>query len=187
MADIAEPLPAAALSGASDLSVRIRRSAEYIAIPAVCSRGVGVAVLAVPADARQIPARFLRTRLSRRVWHRVLDSEHPAALRATHSHRARGRGAGAHRAGHDRRGGRAGGRRVRRRRARDPAGRRQGAAHSGAGADGDCGRRRWRDLDRDRRLPASRPRRQRDDLLAADDLHRHRHHELLRRRARCAI
>ena len=36
-------------------------------------------------------------------------------------------------------------------------------------------------LDRPRRLAAPLPRRQRDDLVAAADLHRHRDHELLRR------
>src|SRR5215468_1814132 len=33
MADIAEPLRAASLAGSSDLSIRIRRGAEYVAIP----------------------------------------------------------------------------------------------------------------------------------------------------------
>jgi len=33
MADIAEPLRAASLGGSSDLSIRVRRGAEYIAIP----------------------------------------------------------------------------------------------------------------------------------------------------------
>ena len=33
MADIAEPLRAASLRGSSDLSIRIRRGAEYVAIP----------------------------------------------------------------------------------------------------------------------------------------------------------
>ena len=39
----------------------------------------------------------------------------------------------------------------------------------------------------DRRLSALRARRQRDDLVAAADLYRHRDHELLRRGRRCAI
>ena len=46
------------------------------------------------------------------------------------------------------------------------------------GAAGHAGR---RGLDRARRLAAPLSRRQRDDLVAASLLHRHRHHELLRR------
>ena len=89
---------------------------------------------------------------------------------------------GAHRAHHDRRRRRAGARRLRRRGDRHPAGQRRRAADHRPADHG--ARRPWlvgAALDRPRRLAAPLSRRQRDDLLAAAQLHRHRDHELLRR------
>ena len=162
-------------------SPRTIRMIEAIVHPARRAARVGRALLDLPARARQIADRLLQPDLDRRLRLLLLHPEHAAARRAADPHRPGLRHSRAHRPDHDRRRGRAGARRLLRRGDRHPAGqRRLDADHRPAdhGAVGDAGR---RGLDRPRRLAPALSRRQRDHLLAASLLHRHRHHELLRR------
>ena len=184
MANISEPISAGVIAAAkapSDLSIRIRRGAEYIVIPlfalVVSSLLFSLFLLALGKS----PIEFFEL-VERGGFGTAFSlAEHAAALGAADPHRARRRGAGAHRPHHDRRRGRAGARRLRRRGDRDPAGAQPGAAVHRAHRDGDHRHDRRRAVGRPCRLSALCARRQRDDLLAAADLHRHRHHELLRR------
>ena len=85
------------------------------------------------------PVDFVVLCLARRLRHRVLVPEHAAALVAADPDRARGRDPRAHRPHHDRRRGRAGARRLRRRGARHSDGRRRAAARRRCRHDGDRG------------------------------------------------
>ncbi len=172
--------PAASRAAGSDFAVRLRANSEYVVIP-LLALAIAAALFAhLPHRDRQVAGRFHLLCLARRLRHVVLAAEHAAALGAADPDRARRRDPGPDRPDHDRRRGRARARRLRLRgarhsddrpRAADPDAHRHGALRHG----------RRRLLGRHRRLPSLRARRQRDDLVAAPDLYRHRDHELLRR------
>ena len=172
--------PAASRAAASDFAVRLRANSEYVVIPAAGARHRRGAVRALSDRDRQVAGRLRLLCLARRLRHVVLAAEHAAALGAADPDRARGRDPGPHRPHHDRRRGRARARRLRLGRARHSDDRPR-AAHSDAHRHGALRHGRRRLLGRHRRLSALRARRQRDDLVAAADLYRHRDHELLRR------
>ena len=156
---------------------RVRRSANTSSFR--CSRCCVAALFSCFLLAvGKSPVDFYRARVAGWFRHRFLVSEHAAARSAADPHRAGHGHPGAHRPDHDRRRGRAGDRRFRRRSYRAPADRPR-AADRALPVMASGGHRGWRPLGRVRGLPASRARRQRDDLLAAADLYRHRHHELL--------
>ena len=172
---------------ATDLGRSAARNSEYVVIPAVRAVDGGAPVRAVPAGDRQIAGRLRRLCLARRLRHRVLVPEHAATLLAADPDRARGGDPRAHRPDHDRRRGRAGARRLRRGGDRRADGRRRPADRRNSDHGGDrasLSARVWVGIAGYLQL---RARRQRDDLVAAADLHRHRDHELLRRRRACAI
>ena len=115
---------------------------------------------------------------------RLLLGQHADPRLAADPDRADGGDPGAARPDHHRRRGRAGARRLRGRRNRDPVRRHRRLGLAGDAADGPSSRWRsaalWVGL---AGLPALRARRQRDDLVAAAVLHRHRDHAVLRRGA----
>ena len=149
--------------------------------PAVGAGNFRVAIFAVAAGARKISDRIFRARRARRLRHVIFAAEHAAAFFAADPDRALRRAAGAHRPGGHRRRRRARARRLRVGGRRHSAGARQSAAVADAVHHGIAGMLVGAVLDRHRRLSALRARRQRNDLIAADDLYRHRHHEFLRR------
>ena len=181
--DTAAPAPAAGMaviSAGSDFGIRARRAAEYIVVPlfalavsAVLFSGFLLLVGKSPVDFYQLVWRggfgtafSLQNTLQRAA---PLDPHRPC-----HGHPC------PHRPHHDRRRGRAGALRLCGRGHRAAADRPRARARAAAG-DGPGGHLRRRPVGRARRLPAPQARRQRNHLLAAADLHRHRHHELLRR------
>ena len=111
----------------SDYCAEAARQLRICRHSAACARDRGGAVRALPPGDRQVAGRFRRLCLARRLRHGLLLPEHAAALGAADPDRARGRDPGAHRPHHDRRRGRAGARRLRRRGRRDPADRRRAA------------------------------------------------------------
>ena len=129
----------------------------------------------------KVPDRIFRARRTRRLRHIVLAPEHAATLFAADPDCALRGAAGAHWPRDHRRRRRARARRLCGRCCRHPAGARPCACPADAlhhGFDRHACRRL---LDRHRRLSSLRPRRQRNHLVAADDLYRHRHHEFFRR------
>ena len=127
------------------------------------------------------PLTFFNLVWTRRLRLGLLHPEHAAARGAADPDRPRLRHSRPHRPDADRRGRGARARRLRGGRDRHPAGHGRLAGVHRPAAHGDRGDAGRRPLDRARRLAAALSRRQRNDLVAAAVLHRHRHHELLRR------
>ncbi len=133
------------------------------------------------SESRRI--QFYRAHVQRRVRHLVLDPEHAVAgLAAASGGALRGAAGAARSRGHRWRGGD---------RARRYGGRGRSLCRSSACPAAAASGSSWAwpgmaiggDLDRHRRRAAPLPRRQRDHLLAADGLYRHRADEPFRRRA----
>ena len=159
----------------ADLEVRLRQSAEGIAIPIAGPPAVGGDLLLVPARAGPLAAAVLHAHVHGRLRLLLLAAELAAAGDAAAADRAVRGDPGPAGAGGDRRRGCPG--------AGRPDGGGGGCAAAGpASAGGLAGHGPGRcagrgDVHRPGRRPAPLSRRQRDDLQPADRLHRDRDHE----------
>ena len=172
--------PLATRAGRSDFAVRLRANSEYVVIPLlalVIAAGLfAFFLMAIGKSPVDFVAYVWRggfgTAFS---FQNTLQRSAPLD-----SDRARGGYPRPDRPHHDRRRGSAGARRIRGGRA-GHSDDRPCAADGGARPHGAVRHDRRRLLGGLQRISALRARRQRDDLIAAHDLHRHRDHELLRR------